>query len=147
MSSRHKIKRFTPVTRRPVKAAPSCAKLRQSLKAYLGSVCSAKRAREYIGLSLQGVAAELSRLASEKITRDRVRHFESGHSPISENIRCAYGQIIANYLTRAMRREIAVTLAINSPWRITPYIACARCGRWTPMVRDVSKHCPDCSRR
>jgi hypothetical protein len=100
-----------------------------------------------MGKSLRDVALELSRLTGSKLTRDLVRHFETGHSPIPEHARVAYGTMLANHISRSMGREVAVTLAINSPWRITPFVACVRCGRWFELKTDKSKHCHACARR
>lgn len=146
MATQWRFHRSARRLQRPAKAVLSRAKPCQSTRAYLRSVCSAKLAREYLGLSLLNLAKELSRLTGETVTKNRARHFESGCSPIPNDVRLAYGVLLANRLTAALGREVAVTLSINSPWAITPHIQC-RCGRWTEMITDRSRNCPACAQR
>lgn len=100
-----------------------------------------------MGVSLKTLSEELTRLSGEAVTKDRARHFDAGDSPITHNVRMAYGTLIANRVSAIMGREVAVTLAINSPWAITPFVACVRCGKWFEMKTDKSKRCHECAKR
>lgn len=105
---------------------------------------SARAVRGWLGLSLAELCHDLERLTGRHVGRSTVSDWESGRrKPRSEMLR-AYAVLIANRLTAQAGREIAVRLTVNSPWRVEPWAACRRCGRWMRLRSAAHKLCQEC---
>jgi hypothetical protein len=110
------------------------------------AVRSPKAACCAMGYVQKELAGELSRLTGRAISAEMVQHWEAGRRPLPLLARRAYGQLMANYLSRMLGGQIGVTISVNSPWRVHAWRECALCGKWFELHTARSKFC-GCQRR
>ena len=104
--------------------------------------------RLWLGLSLADVGREVARLIHRERDYDRrtVFGWESG-KPMGQAERDAYGVLIANKLSSALGRTVGVKIVANSPWHISAWTQCTKCGNWFEIHRAREIHCEQCRRR
>ncbi len=103
---------------------------------------NAQKARNYLGLSLSELAAELSRLTGKTVFRQLVCHWEAGRRKPSADMLKAYGVLIANRLSDNLGRIVGVKMVVNSPWHVAAWTQCCDCGAWFELCHSLTKHCP-----
>lgn len=114
--------------------------------ATLRHVNSPGKVRTWLGLSLADIGREIARLTGRPRAYDKaaVWHWEQG-GVMTDEVRQAYGTMVANRLTAQLGRVVGVRLAANSPWTITAWTKCKVCGGWFELRRRNQRRCTDCA--
>lgn len=114
----------------------------------ISTLTSPKKVRQWLGLTLATMGAELARLTGRERAFDRrtVFGWESG-KPMAQEIMDAYGTKIANKLTTEMGRTIGVRVVANSPWHVTAWVKCVECSNWFQLHRAKQRRCDGCRAR
>ena len=104
--------------------------------ATLRHVNSPEKVRAWLGLSLADVGREVARLTGRRRAYDKaaVWHWEQG-GVMTDEVRQAYGTMVANKLTAQLGRVVGVKLVTNSPWTITAWTRCKDCSEWFELKR------------
>ena len=134
-------KRYLPAVS---KASP---RVRSPL-AWVNVLKGPRKVRLWLGLSLADMGREVARLAERERVYDRrtVFGWERG-KPMGQIERDAYGIQVANKLSAELGRIVGVKLIANSPWHVTAWTACRKCGSWFELHRSRDIHCPECRQR
>ncbi len=113
--------------------------------ATLRYINSPEKVRAWLGLSLADMGREAARLTSRRRAYDRasVWHWEQG-GVMTDEVRRAYGTMVANKLTAQLGRVVGVKLATNSPWTMTAWTKCKDCSGWFELRRRNQKRCEAC---
>jgi hypothetical protein len=113
--------------------------------ATLRYVQTPEKVRAWLGLSLADVGREIARLTKRPRAYDKaaVWHWEQG-GVMTDEVRQAYGTMVANKLTVQLGRVVGVKLVANSPWTITAWTKCKDCGEWFELKRRSQKRCANC---
>ena len=108
------------------------------------SLIGAKSVREWLCLSQSEIGIDLARLLKQPkaLSKQMVNHYERLPHLEPRVIR-AYGRLVANRLTDICDRDVAVSVKVNSPWHIMPWLQC-NCGAWFALDRSTLKRCPKC---
>jgi hypothetical protein len=107
----------------------------------------AKHARELIGYSLTRIGKEIARIVDRDgkgYHRRTVWGWENGAHMTPEIIN-AYGVLIANALTKRYDRSVGVSMRVNSPWVVRPFLQCAK-GHWYQLRNSRHRRCSVCGR-
>lgn len=91
----------------------------------------------FLGMSVADFAAAMpSQWSTRKhISAQLVCDWKRGYRKPGEKQLHRIGELIANKLTARYGREIGVTLAVNSPWKVRAWVKCYRCGKWHELKR------------
>ncbi len=113
--------------------------------AILRRINSPEKARTWLGHSLADVGREIARLTGRPRPYDKaaVWHWEQG-GVMADEVRQAYGTMVANKLTAQLGRVVGVKLVTNSPWVLTAWTKCKDCGGWFELKKRNQKRCDNC---
>lgn len=114
------------------------------------SLNSPRKIRLWLTYSQSDLGSELARLLHKPspFGKSTISEWENLTKPISRQVVDAYGILIANRVALLTKRphDVGIKLEVNSPWHITVWSWCSRCGQEFEIDRANQRRCPKCKK-
>ena len=113
--------------------------------AILRSIRSVRDARSVLQLSQSDLGRAIGRvLGCAPLSQSTIANAEAGAINLQREYVDAIGRLLATWATDHLGRRVGVQLHVNSPWRVTAFAQCERCGVWCELRRATWRVCERC---